>query len=94
MKTLIFGLILFSIPSFRPTPSPKNPVDTTVVARTHRGGRWYLAASGHAVYCRGPVITVNMLDGTQLEYKYVLGDWNYVEKDASCVEIGNQLSAA
>jgi hypothetical protein len=63
MKTLIFGLILFSIPSFRPTPSAKNPVDTTVVARTHRGGRWYLAASGHAVYCRGPVITVNMLDG-------------------------------
>jgi hypothetical protein len=63
MKTLIFGLLLFSIPSFRPTPSPKNPVDTTAVARTHRGGRWYLAASGHAVYCRGPVITVNMLDG-------------------------------
>jgi hypothetical protein len=64
MKTLVAGLILFSIPSFRPTPSPRTPVDTTpTIARTHRGGRWYLATSGHAVYCRGPVITINMLDG-------------------------------
>ena len=27
-------------------------------------------------------ITLNMLDGTQLEYKYALGDWDYVEKGA------------
>jgi hypothetical protein len=35
-------------------------------------------------------ITLNMLDGTQVEYKYVLGDWNYVEKDGACQEIGNR----
>jgi hypothetical protein len=35
-------------------------------------------------------ITLNMLEGTNVEYKYVLGDWNYVEKDASCQEIGNR----
>jgi hypothetical protein len=38
-------------------------------------------------------ITLNMLDGTQVEYKYTLGDWEHVEKDASCQEINNrQLS--
>jgi glycosidase len=35
-------------------------------------------------------VTLNMLDGTNVEYKYALGDWNYVEKDASCQEIGNR----
>ncbi len=35
-------------------------------------------------------VTVNMLDGTQLDYKYVLGDWNYVEKGASCEELNNR----
>src|SRR5207247_368767 len=27
---------------------------------------------------------------TQLEYKYTLGDWDHVEKDGSCGEIGNR----
>ncbi len=74
MKTLLAGLILFSIPAFRPAPSPKKPVDTTVVAKTHRGGRWYLAANGHAVYCRGPVITINMADGLRKVATYCQGE--------------------
>jgi glycosidase len=35
-------------------------------------------------------VTLNMLDGTQIDYKYALGDWNYVEKGASCEELGNR----
>jgi hypothetical protein len=35
-----------------------------VVAQVRHGGKWYLADSGHAVYCRGPVITVAMEDGS------------------------------
>jgi len=64
MKTLVVGVLLFSIPGFRvaPAPSPTKPVDS-VLAKTHRGGRWYLAANGHAVYCRGPVVTINMVGG-------------------------------
>jgi hypothetical protein len=63
MKTLVAGLILFTIPAFRPNPpAPRQPTGT-IVSKSHAGGRWYLAASGHAVYCRGPVITINMLDG-------------------------------
>jgi hypothetical protein len=64
MKTLVVGVLLFSIPNFRvaPNTASRNPVDP-VIAKTHRGGRWYLAANGHAVYCRGPVVTINMMDG-------------------------------
>jgi hypothetical protein len=65
MKTLLLGMLLFSFPGFRvaANPSPKGPVDP-VMARTHRGGgRWYLAANGHAVYCLGPVVTINLMDG-------------------------------
>jgi glycosidase len=40
-------------------------------------------------------ITFTGLEGTQLEYKYALGSWDYVEKDASCGEIANrQLTLA
>jgi hypothetical protein len=35
-------------------------------------------------------VTLNMLDGTQVEYKYTLGDWDHVEKDAGCGEIANR----
>lgn len=62
MKTLAVGLLLFSLPGFRVAPSPRKPADP-VMAKTHRGGRWYLAENGHAVYCVGPVITVPMVDG-------------------------------
>jgi fibronectin type 3 domain-containing protein len=35
-------------------------------------------------------ITVTGYETTQLEYKYTLGDWDHVEKDASCGEISNR----
>jgi hypothetical protein len=35
-------------------------------------------------------ITLSGKEGTQLEYKYTLGDWDHVEKDAGCQEIGNR----
>ena len=36
-------------------------------------------------------ITLTGLEGTQIEYKYALGSWDYVEKGASCDELGNRL---
>ena len=36
-------------------------------------------------------ITLHGVETTQLQYKYALGDWNYVEKDAGCGEVGNRL---
>lgn len=64
MKTLVVGVLLFSIPGFRVAPNRVPKTTDSVLAKTHqRGGRWYLAANGHAVYCRGPVVTINMMDG-------------------------------
>jgi glycosidase len=40
-------------------------------------------------------VTLHGLEGTQLEYKYTLGDWEHVEKDGACGEIANrQLTLA
>ncbi len=36
-------------------------------------------------------ITLTGKESTQIEYKYTLGDWDHVEKDAACGEIGNRL---
>lgn len=36
-------------------------------------------------------ITLTGLETTAIQYKYTLGLWTYVEKDASCGEIGNRL---
>jgi hypothetical protein len=36
-------------------------------------------------------ITLQGEEGTQLEYKYVLGAWEYVEKDGACGEIPNRM---
>ena len=35
-------------------------------------------------------ITLTGAEGTQIEYKYALGSWDYVEKDAACGEIANR----
>ena len=36
-------------------------------------------------------VTLAGFEGTQIEYKYVLGAWEYVEKDAACGEIANRM---
>ncbi len=36
-------------------------------------------------------ITLTGTETTAIEYKYALGSWDYVEKDASCSEIGNRM---
>ena len=35
-------------------------------------------------------ITFTGREGTQIEYKYTLGDWDHVEKDEACGEIANR----
>ncbi|HEX9017535.1 MAG TPA: alpha-amylase family glycosyl hydrolase [Anaerolineaceae bacterium] len=35
-------------------------------------------------------ITLTGLEQVQIEYKYTLGDWDHVEKDGACGEIGNR----
>jgi hypothetical protein len=57
MKTLALALILsLPVPKLTP-PAQLSPVHTQETAQK-KGGKWYFAATGHAVYCYGPVRTV------------------------------------
>jgi hypothetical protein len=65
MKALTLALFLsatFSLSSTTVTnPAPRQLVGH---AQQHsKGGRWYLAATGHAVYCYGPVMTLPQANG-------------------------------
>jgi len=61
MKALTLALLLsLPIPKFAP-PSTQKPVETAV--RRPRKGKWYFAATGHAVYCFGPVMYVTEAQG-------------------------------
>jgi hypothetical protein len=62
MKALTLALLL-SLPvlKLQPAQTPRQPVNQ--LAERAKGGRWYFAATGHAVYCYGPVMTVPAANG-------------------------------
>jgi len=62
MKVLTLALLL-SLPVGTLTPHKPVRQPTTQLTKRGRGGRWYFAASGHAVYCYGPVMTVPRPNG-------------------------------
>ncbi len=47
--------------SWAPQKTLRQP--STQITKHSKGGRWYFAASGHAVYCYGPVMTVPRANG-------------------------------
>ena len=62
MKVLTLALLL-SLPVAQLSPPKPVRQPTTQAAKRSKGGRWYFAASGHAVYCYGPVMTVPRANG-------------------------------
>jgi len=60
MKVLTLAL-LFSLTATKPVLPPRQP--SGHVEQHAKGGRWYFAASGHAVYCYGPVMTLPQANG-------------------------------
>jgi hypothetical protein len=63
MKILATLLLSISLPGAAvKTPAPK-PVDQQVTKQARKGGKWYFADSGHAVFCYGPVMIVNHPEG-------------------------------
>ena len=60
MKVLTLAL-LFSFSVAKPAQPVRRP--TSRLEQHSRGGRWYFAASGHAVYCYGPVMTLPQANG-------------------------------
>jgi hypothetical protein len=60
MKVLTLALLLsFSVA--KPAQPVREP--SGHIAQPSKGGRWYLAATGHAVYCYGPVMTLTQPNG-------------------------------
>jgi len=46
-------------------PVPVNqPQEKQTATQAHPNGKWYLAETGHAVYCYGPVVLVKQAEGT------------------------------
>jgi len=60
MKALTLAL-LFSMTVAKPT-TPARQL-TSRLDQHSKGGRWYFAANGHAVYCYGPVMTLPQANG-------------------------------
>ena len=60
-------LLLASLPVpqiSRPAAQPKPHFTQPQSAQAPRkGGKWYLARTGHAVYCYGPVMTLTTVKG-------------------------------
>jgi hypothetical protein len=64
MKALALAL-LFSLPIPKIAPSATHqPVTEAAVKHSRKGGKWYFAANGHAVYCYGPVMYVTEAQGS------------------------------
>jgi hypothetical protein len=62
MKVLTLALLL-SLPVGHLVPQQPLRQPTSQLAKHAKGGRWYFAANGHAVYCYGPVMTVPRANG-------------------------------
>jgi hypothetical protein len=66
MKALALALLLsLPVPKLAP-PAKLSPTPSEQPAK-RKGGRWYFAANGHAVYCYGPVMTMPQAQGGLLK---------------------------
>ena len=56
MKALTLALLL-SLPLTKISPPVPKPVESAI-RHPRKGGKWYMAENGHAVFCYGPVMYV------------------------------------
>jgi hypothetical protein len=63
MKTLATLVLALSLPGSKFAAPPPSPVDHPVASHARASGMWYMAESGHAVFCYGPVMLVKQPDG-------------------------------
>ena len=78
MKALTLALLL-SLPAInlQPAQPPRQPASH--LADRSKGGRWYFAENGHAVYCLGPVRLLPQAEGgLQRVATFCQGDKNMV----------------
>jgi hypothetical protein len=63
MKTLATLLLALSLPGSRFATPQRTPVDLPVAHHARNSGTWYMAESGHAVFCYGPVMLMKQPNG-------------------------------
>jgi len=63
MKTLALLFLSLTLPGSSFAPRLHAPVQPDHVAKARKGGIWYFAESGHAVYCYGPVMYIRDVNG-------------------------------
>jgi hypothetical protein len=74
MKVLAAMLLSLSLPGSQFVPKLRTPSDRVVTQEARNSGKWYLAETGHAVFCYGPVMTVQAKDGLQRVATFCRGD--------------------
>ena len=62
MRVLTLALLL-SLPVPKIAPPTQAPLAPAATQRARKGGKWYFADNGHAVYCYGPVMYVTEAQG-------------------------------
>jgi len=63
MKVLATLLLVLSLPGTRLAPPLAPSVDHLASRQSANSGQWYLAETGHAVFCYGPVRLVKDSNG-------------------------------
>jgi hypothetical protein len=63
MNILATLLLALSLPGAKLAAPPGVPVDHLAAQKTRTSGIWYMAESGHAVFCYGPVMLLKQPNG-------------------------------
>jgi len=65
MKALAALFLSLTLPGARVAQTPRQPVDSAkTTQQARKGGIWYFAENGHAVFCYGPVMYVRDEQGS------------------------------
>lgn len=64
MKTLALLFLSVTLPGSTFAPPPRFPVQAEKAKQARKGGSWYFAENGHAVYCYGPVMYLRDIQGS------------------------------
>jgi len=63
MKILATLLLALSLPGSKFASPLQGSLDHRAAHHGREGGRWYMAESGHAVFCYGPVMLLKQPNG-------------------------------
>jgi hypothetical protein len=63
MKVLATLLLALSVPGSHFAKPLHLAAPAPARRQANKGGKWYMAENGHAVYCRGPVMILTQPDG-------------------------------